>query len=556
MINPQYEEEIDLLEKSDKFKPYEHLKGLYDDELDVYAELIQNAVKAIEESGRQRGKKVEVIVDLIKKRIVVHDNGVGMDKERLEYFSYGRTTRPGKSETGLGIGASYVIALSDFFSVETVKDNQQLYGLIENAREQIFDKKESLKLRVTKPRNVQSPNYTKIEVGGKYFEDMGCFELASIDEFIKKLRRYTAVGYTKTLFGKSLNISCTVKLIKSDENGHPYTEEKSFDASYDFLAEDDPSVIKYEDVLSADDCSNKFLRYIDEKKEIYALAGKRELFATNRIEPGIYISINGYPQNMRIPPEIKGEAGYWPNVLILINKDDISVDPGRKRPSGGDANKITRTANEVYSKVTKYIGKFTAEPAVSTGRSIGVQIYRQTVRNLPELGIADINFVKEPQEEQGVIAIFYELVGKGILKNYKTLKISSGDVYDAVMRYEAKWEEVGDKQKTAIQRSIPKEAIKMGFVKELQVEFKKDTQKLISDFGGPNPTKDLKDVDIIIVWELKTPLEKGWQLFSFKDDPQLKIYKGTTHILKDPYMGEAHLMVLKTLLEETFKKGV
>ena len=82
--------------------------GLYTDPLDVYRELVQNAVDAYQESGMaNEHRRIDIQIDRTERRIVVRDHALGLSKQQMSthLFSVGNSSKRGKKLRGFrGIG--------------------------------------------------------------------------------------------------------------------------------------------------------------------------------------------------------------------------------------------------------------------------------------------------------------------------------------------------------------------------------------------------------------------------------------------------------------------
>ena len=59
-----------------------------------------------------------------------------------------------------------------------------------------------------------------------------------------------------------------------------------------------------------------------------------------------------------------------------------------------------------------------------------------------DLDFDQVQYLKQPKREQMVVALFYELIGAGVLKGYRTLRNNSIDQYDAFILYEIDKKEI------------------------------------------------------------------------------------------------------------------
>lgn len=95
-------------------------------------------------------------------------------------------------------------------------------------------------------------------------------------------------------------------------------------------------------------------------------------------------------------------------------------------------------------------------------------------------------FKTTPREEQEVIALFFELLGRKVLKGYFPFRVGgSRAAYDALFF-------IGDESTTKLPKKFPSRDLKT-------VEFKYRLSEIISDFDSQE--KFLSDIDLVICWE-------------------------------------------------------
>lgn len=538
---------IELKKGMDYEKIAEGVVESYHNETDVYSEAIQNAVDSIFES-KIKYPKLTITLDKTDNSFKIKDNGLGMNSEDLLGFALGRTHKTGKRLSGgLGVGASYLLYNSDKIRIESVKNNKKITVHCDNAYKKTKNHEEAW-FEIDKEEESSESNYTEITLWGDNFS----FNLYdNIDEFIKMLRTKTAIGYTKTLFNKSedYNIDVEINFVDWDSSGQRAVNQKKCPFRYLHIAEiEGVNSIEYEDVSTDENYSDSILSYKNNEKMIWATLSSPKILANQEIEPGIYISIRGIPQNVRINVPRTGFSGYWKNIFMLINVEDAQVDLGRKTISKNDENKIRDLAKDVFNKLIKRANLFIAVES-SELQDVAIEALKEEVLSQEDLNIPGIRFLKKPTKEQSVIAIFHELIGSGKLGNYICLFSSQESKYDAIIKYESEISELGEeKRKEFIKsfRSVKDKPTK--FKKTLIVEFKLDVEDFIND-----KIKDIKDVDLIIAWDMsKNKLKQGWKFENL--DKKDQIYAGAMHKLSNNFNDSAHVMLLKDFSQEEIKK--
>lgn len=108
-----------------------NLTTSYSDEADIFSELIQNAIDALQlRPWLDKDKRAKLTIVLGRRKnnahyVYIQENGVGMDQTVLDKvcipsFSFGKSQ--GKSIGYKGVGLSYVVAVSDHLAIRTKKD--------------------------------------------------------------------------------------------------------------------------------------------------------------------------------------------------------------------------------------------------------------------------------------------------------------------------------------------------------------------------------------------------------------------------------------------------
>ena len=148
------------------------------------------------------------------------------------------------------------------------------------------------------------------------------------------------------------------------------------------------------------------------------------------------------------------------------------------------------------------------------------------------LGTLPLCFKTTPQEEQEVVALFFELVGKKLLKGYFPFRVGGNRAtYDALSFID---QDEGDR----LPRDIRPRELKT-------VEFKFQLSGLIQDFT--DEMKFLNDIDLVVCWENDCDDEIEYNIHSLEREgimplpgAQLRIQKGTS---------TCQVLVLKEFIE-------
>ncbi|PYV18016.1 MAG: hypothetical protein DMG21_06280 [Acidobacteria bacterium] len=141
------------------------------------------------------------------------------------------------------------------------------------------------------------------------------------------------------------------------------------------------------------------------------------------------------------------EAGYWNNFYFLVEAEWLSFDAGRKVVPGRTQEVIKRACKGIWDEMrvwkTRFVGHEGEESVDQFAEAQKVQTRVDRVRGFPDLGLGKIPFAKVPQTEQATIAVFHEILGRGLLKGYQTFDINTASTYDAVVKYSLSGSDVG-----------------------------------------------------------------------------------------------------------------
>jgi len=519
--------EIGIFREADLSRIAKDIIDSYHYEEDFLSELLQNATDSIRRTGRSTGNKIHVIYDALKGRFTVIDNGTGMSEDELKLFAIGKTDKPGDLQQLLigekGVGGSYVLLMSDFFEVESVKNGKKVRAICEKARDAVYSGKEPI-LKIVERADTSEENYTKISVEG-----IGFKRYSDIDTLVEDLRMFTSVGNTKIALGeKDIDIEVKATFIGRDEIGreiaiskpvkfcflHPAIEYPDMMIKFEQLEEDTKKGIKYPD----GHFENKFLEILDRERQIYAVFGREELLKEYKIPPMIVLGVKGAPMPVVIRPPRTGAAGYWRNLFVLINRDEVRLDIGRKSIARPDMDKIHKSLKDFFNeKVVKYAKLFIKPRTVAT-----LDQLKDQARNKEDLHIPGIPYLKVPAkgEELSVMSIFHEMVGKGLLKGYQTLSESSDAPYDAIMRYTVKISDLGPYAQKMIKRVLRKIKQKQVYQVEGFVEFKVDATDFMTDCDKGK--KRLEEVMLVVAYDLdRKKIKRGWKVEPIREEERI-----------------------------------
>jgi hypothetical protein len=226
---------------------------------------------------------------------------------------------------------------------------------------------------------------------------------------------------------------------------------------------------------------NEYKEFLRKIHGVYLVVG-----SVQTIEPYFlnhmrqFICAQGIPSdNLIKEPSGVGELGYLENIHFILNVD-ARLNFGKQvitnRVLLGQANKFFMDSFRATLRniATAFAGKrkTTGPPPI------------RDILSRPDIPYP-ISIRKVPNDENEVIGIFYELIGKGILSDVRTYCISSIETYDG---------------KIVMKLPTQKDFMEPSSNKDFQtIEFKIRVWDLIRDFESQ--TKDPSDVDLLVAWE-------------------------------------------------------
>jgi hypothetical protein len=202
------------------------------------------------------------------------------------------------------------------------------------------------------------------------------------------------------------------------------------------------------------------------------------------------VAADGTPSAHTLPgPQRGGEATYVSNNIHFVANVDAKLNYGKQtipnpRLVGlvaqyfADAVRAT-LRNVAISIVGSQIGTSSADDLEDESRTEIDVIAR------PVLAGGLLNFKREPRDENALIAIFFELIGRGLLPGYHFFSMNQKATYDGRAAL-----------KLSYQDDVPTPSVDADLG---NVEFKLDINALIDDFE--NEYKFPSEIQLIVVWD-------------------------------------------------------
>lgn len=291
---------------------------------------------------------------------------------------------------------------------------------------------------------------------------------------------------------------------------------------------------------------DSFALFFSQVSGIYVVIGQRERIREINFEgPRRFVAANGIPSaHLIYTPYGVGALGYVSNIHMIINLK-ARMNYGKQTITNtrliGEVNRYFRDAfrstlkNVAEGIVGRIEGGSSAEDIQPTDEETDI-ITR------PDLQLPELNFKKEPRDENSLIAIFFELLGKEYLKGYKIFSLSQKSRYDGkgIM-------------KLSNQKEIPEPKSDNSLK---NIEFKVKLWHLVTELA--DYTKDASELTLIVVWE---------DDFSARGHPNIQIMgiehssqgdkrmDGVTKVLLDARTGkEIQVLVIKEFIDEYAKQ--
>lgn len=234
---------------------------------------------------------------------------------------------------------------------------------------------------------------------------------------------------------------------------------------------------------------------------------------------------------------LRERALYRDRFFMLVELSDAKPDYGRKGFKADINAYVQFLASELlldYFLRNRVLMKPTSiahgPTAVDAEAAADQRILE--VQQLPELGVSVINFKKEPQYENDVIALFSELVGCNYIRGFEILSVSSGTQYDGVINY--RFTQNPEKlvyHSTNNPLGIVKSHIAKTDLLAKNLEFKKSLIDLINDFD--DEVKSPQKIRFAVTWDEGNVVGSAYEIINLLDNDnyELRRFHGETHQL-------------------------
>lgn len=250
------------------------------------------------------------------------------------------------------------------------------------------------------------------------------------------------------------------------------------------------------------------------------------------INGGIYTSVKGMPTGISISVPGTYSQQRWDNLFILIDYPRLTFDIGRKDLPGRQKSMIREVSKKVFNSIEYYFGRYGASVRMPSGAGSGLRKTISNLQSLPDLsdiGISNINYQKIPNHQEAAIAaIFFESIGRGHIKSIYPIGTGYRQQYDLY----------------ALEDDEP-----------VVFEFKSELKQVIKDFSGE--VKFFDELDYIVCWEVKDDdireINEGSMSLDEHNptefDSEDKSHLGVTHRLSLPNSKIVYVIDLKRHLQ-------
>jgi hypothetical protein len=232
---------------------------------------------------------------------------------------------------------------------------------------------------------------------------------------------------------------------------------------------------------------SSYQRLFDQISGMYVIIGSTPVVKKYMIETTTrhFIAASGIPSvHMLDKPSRGGQLGYIGNIHLIVNVK-AKLNYGKQTITNTRlVGSVSRFFNDAYRATLRNVAKAIVGGSPGFTEATGVQTHMD-VMGRRDLNLPSLTIMKEPLNEIEVIALFYELVGRGYLNEYRTYALYTWQQYDGKVMTRNPGE--GSFRQPVIDPDIP------------VIEFKFKVSELIADFE--EGTKRAADIHVLVAWE-------------------------------------------------------
>lgn len=529
----------------------------YDNPWDILAELAQNSVDAVKQwndqyrdSEEPRDHEIHVTINKEANQVKIKDTGIGIHPTDVPGLLAPHGTDKADDSLTIGekgVGLTFCIFSSNHFEIDTTSVNGHFQGTISGARDWWQDGQSQPPM--AEPEEKTEESVSPIETGTEirladlelteYPDNQTLFDL-NVERIVYLIRTKTALGYIRSALRgeeREEDPNISVYLTITDEDNTILNSEQ-IDFQYKFPHEffDESETVSIDDIradLPLDDDQKSERLHMKNIKvtgkeqrtqgrivRYYAfympgadwekLSKQNDLVGDpdeiHDVDGGIYIATRGMPTGVKLEPPKTGFPGYWSGIYMILEYDEIPFDLGRKSLTGRRGMLRDVAYNVFNEELLPFMTYIRRAPPTSPTDLFRDRIGRfNDLKRLPNLDYDGISFQKEPDgQEAGVVSIFHELIGEGLLKYYQGLRAGYKQDYDFWGEYRITESDLGAKvdiddfHEDNVGRD-PNSGTKY-ITENVVIEYKYECAEILSDFE--NKRKEFDAIDIIVCWQL------------------------------------------------------
>ena len=578
---------------------------------DIFAELIQNAIDAINAEAEQHRPgefigDLHIAIDSAQRQITITDNGDGIPSEKVGALiatsislKRGTANRHGF----MGFGLTFVAFQSCFLQIDTIRNGQRSIRTYEDLYRYVFGQPlsplpEALEDGAA-PVAIEARNGTKITVRfpldfpveHKEYDLAQAFNVATNDKlFPVALRSKTAIGNVDKLFGRQPEAEVQVELQVDRKTLDPvpyqFYDYSEMLASLGYVEGQWKSLDEFEKLVeaTANDTPEQQQKKRQEialfSKEADQLLGERNplsfdlyIFATSKshfltfnknlnapplpdpgaaddeespwgLDSGVQLALSG------MPTSIKLDSWTHPSLLpftVLINARGITgeLDAGRKGISTNRGRQLmalvmAKLSELKFRRYSQYVVGAQAPPPkpFEDERREYEKAYQASNKQLTAASAVHL----PPREEQEVIALFFDLLGRGVLNGYQLKALSAYRTYDALMVYDVEPSNVTVYDRYRNPLGILSQTFDQVdghlYRGDALVEFKLTLDELYADLRKVGHAKDTSDLDLLVCWSVDLKVGQAFGDVVSEIVPSQRMLFGATHSILSPIRRE------------------
>lgn len=222
---------------------------------------------------------------------------------------------------------------------------------------------------------------------------------------------------------------------------------------------------------------------------VYLVIGQRPYLANYfHIDPKQHISINGLPTNISLNLP-RGALGYL-NTVYLVVDANYPLGFGKRNLPSRSKGIIDAFFLDAWTILRRVAPLIVGQREGTDPSQLPIWDKEEEFESYEDrdnlLGTLPLSFKTTPKEEQEVVALFFELIGRKLLKGYFPFRVGGNRAtYDALFYIDQ------DEDEKLPQNIRPREL--------KTVEFKFQLSGLIQNFMTEE--KFLNDIDLVVCWE-------------------------------------------------------